>query len=249
MQIDHETLMAFADGALEPDDAARVAAAVAADPALQAQLERHRALRAQLASAFDDVLDEPVPARLQAAARGRSVDAGVSDIEVAATRRAARAPRRWAWPEWGAMAASLLLGIVVAQWLPDRDGVRDSMLAAGADGRLHAHAHLAAALDTQLASAPVAGPVAVGVSFRAADGGFCRSFVVRRGRALAGLACRDRDGWQVPVVVEATAAASGELRQASTPLPAAVLAEMDARIQGEPLDAASERAARDAGWR
>ena len=42
---------------------------------------------------------------------------------------------------------------------------------------------------------------------------------------------------------------AGEYRQASSALPPAVLAEIDARLQGEPLDAAAERKARDAGWR
>lgn len=40
----------------------------------------------------------------------------------------------------------------------------------------------------------------------------------------------------------------GELRQAAS-LPPAVLAAIDARIEGEPLDAEAEAAALSAGWR
>ena len=43
-------------------------------------------------------------------------------------------------------------------------------------------------------------------------------------------------------------AADGELRTASA-LPIAVLQAMDSAIEGEPLDAAAEAAAREAGWR
>jgi anti-sigma factor RsiW len=48
MTISREELAAFADGELGAARAAEVAAAVAADGALQAQVEAHRALRAQL---------------------------------------------------------------------------------------------------------------------------------------------------------------------------------------------------------
>src|SRR3546814_17940189 len=41
----------------------------------------------------------------------------------------------------------------------------------------------------------------------------------------------------------------GESREPRRRLIAASLAEVDARVQGEPLDAQGERRARDAGWR
>ncbi|WP_149195088.1 anti-sigma factor family protein [Luteimonas suaedae] len=248
MKIDDEMLMAYADGELEPADAARVAASIAADPALGARLERHRALRARLAAGFAGVLEEPVPERLLAAARGEDASGGVADIRDATARREARGPRRWSWPEWSAMAASLLLGVLVVQWFHARDR-GGGELVAGADGALRARAHLAAALDTHLASAPQDGPVEIGISFRAVDGSYCRSFALKGERVLAGLACRDGAGWQVPVASEVATAPGGELRQASTSLPAAVLAELEVRLDGEPLDAEGERAARDAGWR
>lgn len=66
---EHE-LQAYVDGELAPDEIARVEAAIAANPALAAQVERERRLRAQLRAAFDPVLDEPVPARFAALLRG-----------------------------------------------------------------------------------------------------------------------------------------------------------------------------------
>ena len=245
MKIDEQTLMAFADGQLDPAQAARVAAAVASDPRLAESLARHRALAGALRDAYSGVLEEPVPPHLQALLTGAGpVEGGraaVARIEVA---RASRQARTFGPPAWIAMAAALVLGLAIGALL----GRGDDDLRPGADGRLVAQGELAHALETALAAEP-SGPVAIGLSFRADDGRWCRSFVREGEVALAGLACRDaRGSWQVPVLGETTVAA-GELRQAAAALPPAVLAEVDARLAGEPADAAQERAARDAGWR
>ena len=52
------------------------------------------------------------------------------------------------------------------------------------DGQMLAGGTLARALTEQLASnQPPGGPVEIGVSFRARDGGYCRSFVLREQKA------------------------------------------------------------------
>jgi hypothetical protein len=53
----------------------------------------------------------------------------------------------------------------------------------------------------------------------------------------------------VPTLLETQAPSNEEMRTASTALPPALLEQVDARMEGEPLDAKGERAARDAGWR
>lgn len=244
MRISDERLMAYVDGELDAAQAAEVEAAIAADPALAAAVARQRRLRARLRASYDPVLDEPVPERLLAAARGATASSATRVVDLRTAARRDR-PRRWSLPEWAALAAALVLGLVLAQWLPLHDG---DLLATAPDGRLLARGELAQALDTRL-SGDAADGVAVGLSFRASDGGYCRSFVLQRPQPLAGLACRHEEGWRVPVLSEAEPAAGSELRLASTPLPSAVLGEIDARIAGEPLDAAAERAARAAGWR
>lgn len=248
MRIPDEMVMAYVDGELDPADAARVEAAIAGDPDLAAAVARHRALRRRLGAAYAPVLDEPVPERLLAAARREAVTTSkVTEIRAAAAARATVPRRRWSWPEWGAMAASLLLGALFSQTLVQRE---QPALVSAADGVLRARGALADELNGQLAAAPVeSGLVAVGLSFRASSGEYCRTFVLRQQQALAGLACRSGDQWQVPVLTQTRLPASGDLRLASTALPAAVLGEVDARIDGEPLDADAERAARDAGWR
>ncbi len=243
MKITDEQLMAYADDELGADDAARVEAAIAAEPALADVVARHRALRRELRDAFAPSLDEPVPERLLALLR----EPVVSNVVPLATRREQPTARRWALPEWAAIAAALALGIAVSQWAlaPGGSGLVD-----GGDGGLVAGRDLSRQLDQQLAGDALAGGIDVGLSFRNAEGAYCRSFVADASPPLAGLACRRGDGrWQLPVLVESSPAPGGELQQASSALPGAVLAELDARIDGEPLDASQERAARDAGWR
>ena len=81
MTISEPMLMAYADGELSASDSAEVEAA---------RVDRYRAQRARLQAAFGPTLDEPVPARLLAAARV---------VPVIGPRR------RWTGTEFAAMAA------------------------------------------------------------------------------------------------------------------------------------------------
>src|SRR5207253_696626 len=63
MSYSEETLMAYADGELDPAARAALEAAMAADPGLAQRVARHQALRARLRAALDPVLDEPLPQR------------------------------------------------------------------------------------------------------------------------------------------------------------------------------------------
>ena len=66
MSITEEQIAAYADGELEGEALAQIEAAIAADPALAAKVEAHRALRSQLSAHFAPVLDEAVPDHLAA---------------------------------------------------------------------------------------------------------------------------------------------------------------------------------------
>jgi hypothetical protein len=237
MNIDDATLMAYVDGELAPDAVAAVEAAVAADPALADRVGRLRMLRTRLRAAYAPVLDEPVPERLVAALSPAS-PVPRTPLPAPAARESPSSRRRL--PRWLAMAASLVLGVMLAQWLP-----RPSPLPL--DDDLVARGALARALEQQLAGEVA--EVATGISFRGRDGRYCRTFQPGATTpGFAGLACRQPEGWRVEVLAASASGRSGELRTASS-LPAAVLAELDARLEGEPLDAEGERAARDAGWR
>ncbi|WP_075793534.1 anti-sigma factor [Massilia putida] len=234
MTFSDDTLMAYADGELDPAERAAVEQAMRTDPAIAAAVARHRALRADVAAAFAGILDEPVPARLQPAP-----PAPVLSLDAARTARAER--RRWSWPEWGALAATLVVGVLVGKTVAGGG----APAIAGNGSQVVAQGELASALDRQVGG-KADGAVKVGVSFAARDGAYCRGFVMG---SSAGLACREGGQWKIPVLAESAPEAAGGYRQAGSALPAAVLEAIDERIAGKPLDAAAEEAARARGWK
>jgi hypothetical protein len=233
MTYSDDTLMAYADGELDPAERASIEQAIRTDPAVAAAVERHRALRADVAAAFAGILDEPVPARLQPPA-----PANVVSLEAVREKRTER--RRWSWPEWGALAATLVVGVLAGRMVPG-----GAPAIAGNGSQVVARGELASALDRQVGGQGN-GAVKVGVSFAARDGAYCRGFVMG---ASAGLACREGGQWRIPVLAETEREAAAGYRQAGSALPPAVLDAIDARIAGKPLDAAGEEAARKRGWR
>jgi hypothetical protein len=247
VNYDDETLMAYADGELDDAQRAAIVAAMAKDPLLARRVEQHRALRAEVAGAFAGVVDQPVPAHLLSAAGGADVGAAKTSPprgEVVQfpvrTAPAGRAP--WSAREWGAIAASVMLGMLISwQWLAPEDALMTSR-----DGALVAQGELAAALERQLASAQDDGDhVAIGLTFQSREGHYCRSFAVSQA-GTAGLACRVDGEWRIPMTVVAPPQ-DGGARQAAAP-PAPLLREIEARIAGEPLNAAAEQDALARQW-
>ena len=59
MTYSDDTLMAYADGELEAAERAAIEQAMRTDPAIAAVVERHRALRADVAAAFAGILRVP----------------------------------------------------------------------------------------------------------------------------------------------------------------------------------------------
>jgi hypothetical protein len=238
-----ETLMAYADGELDDETGAAVARALENDEELAARVRHHQALRMDVFAAFAPIVEEAVPARLSAAA------AGVVDLQAARAARQKKTPRqRWEWPEWGALAATLVIGVLVGS-AGHRSWSGDAPPAAVVDagGALFAHGPLAAALSGQLASAgPSAQGIRIGVSFIGSDGNYCRSFIMGQG---AGLACRQGERWQLPLMAQVEQKSSGVYQQAGSAMPAAVSEAIDARIAGQTLDAQAEQLARNKGWR
>jgi hypothetical protein len=230
MSFDPATVAAFVDGELDDLTARRIEREAAADPALAAEIERHRALKAQLAAHFAPISEEPVPERLRALlVTDTKVDSSLAD------RRDAKRTR-FAPLHWGAIAASLALGLTIGlkPWLSAAD-------VSQANGTLVASGPLARALDTQLASSqPANADVRIGLSFRDRQGRTCRSF---EGRDLSGIGCRDDGGWTLERTMGGRP--GGDYRQASSGELAAAAAAM---MAGDPLDADAERAARDQGW-
>ncbi len=247
MNIDDELLMRYADGELDAGESAQLAARAAADPSLAARVAALQAQRARLRTAYAPELAEPVPERLRAMLAGGGAD--VVDLAARREARAAAPPRRWSWREWSAMAASVAVGMLVVQLWPGGRG--GAQLGVGGAG-LASGSALAQALSTQLAAdQPADAPVRVGVSFRSRGGELCRTFVARAAQPVSGLACFANGRWRVDVAAAGEAGAGGApgaLRTAASDVDPAVLEVLAGRIDGEPLDAAAERAARARGW-
>ncbi|HEY8052580.1 MAG TPA: hypothetical protein VIE42_07220 [Steroidobacteraceae bacterium] len=244
MTFSDETVMAYVDGEL--DDAARAAleVAMATDADLTERVARERRLRARLHSEFDPVLREPIPERLLAAANATSAKARTGNITWVK-----RIPARdWSWPQWSAIAASLILGVLIAPLL--RHGPGQGPLGIR-DGKVLASGALAHALTEQLASNQVANaPVQIGVSFLTRNGDYCRTFMLRDKSAVAGLACREGGSWRLQAfaATDRAISGSGEYQPAASSLPPAIEQSVDALIAGDPLDAKGEAAARGNGW-
>ncbi len=249
MRFTEEIIMAYADGELDDSTRFEVELAMRQDPALAEKIRQHQVLRSSVFSAFSSTLDEAVPQRLHAAARSGKVIHLDSVRQLRAPPAPPPAPSKggWSWPEWGALAATLVVGVLAGSMASD--GLRSGQLAAldPGVGALKAEGKLALALTQQLASAtPAEAEVRLGVSFVAKDGQYCRSFMLPK---MAGLACRSGAEWRIPVLASSAPGAAGAYRQAASAMPAAVLDAIDERIAGTALDANAERAASKQGWK
>lgn len=232
MSYDRATIAAYVDGELDLVSAKRLEKAMDYDAVLANAVEAERVLRARLSAHFDPVVAEAVPDRMVALLSGN-----VSHLE---ERRAARTAQR-NWPtavQWGAMAASLVVGLMIGGTALNRDTgyVRD------VGGAMVASGKLAEALDTQLATTQGTNPeVRIGTSFAVKDGGFCRTF---ESLSLDGIACAVDGEWKLRQTLSGDG--GSEYRQAS----AGALAEAAAALMaGDPLDAEAEKAAAARGWK
>lgn len=252
MNIPDELLAAYIDGELDAAERDRIERALEADPLLARRVTQQRALRARLRGAFDGTLHEPVPQRLVQAARLVAPQAAAKVIDLASARadrqRRDRTDRGWLYSSRIAIAASLLVGVGVGLLIERLSS--SGSLTELRDGTLLAHGALSVALNSQLASNGNAGPVNIGLTFKARDGAYCRTFAIKEGQPMAGLACREQQQWRLLTLLESTEAGSAgqSMRTAGSSLPPALLQAVTERIVGDPLDAKLEAEARNAGW-
>ncbi len=256
MKFSNEALMAYADGELDAETCAKVEAAMAADPDTALRVAHHLALAHKVNAAFDPVLREAVPKRLKDAGAARAnvaepadgATAAVIDIATARTAKPARSTQRWSWPQWSAIAASLVIGV-----LAGHNGLSDTPQSQMAmdGGGIVARGTLARVLSTQLASTQASdAPVRIGISFLSKSGEYCRTFSLPNG--IAGLGCRMGPEWRLQVLARSPtptpAPSAGTYRMAAGDAPAAVMREVEERITGNSFDAREEEAALRIGW-
>ena len=216
-------VLAYVDGELAPAERSAFEQEMTADPGLAAEVARHRALAQKVGGAYAPVLDEPVPLALTLAASAAN-----------------EGRRGWSLPTWAGLAASLVVGVLLG-----RSFLAPEQNLAQTPAGLAARGPLAHSLSTALASE--AGPIRVGLTFRDHGGRYCRTFQSSPDR-LAGLACHDRDGWALQAAAAWSPNGGPAYRTAGSDTPPAILAAVEQLRAGDPLDAAQERAAREAGW-
>src|SRR5947209_7241387 len=135
--IGDQQLIAWIDGELSPEAAAELVEAIERDPALAARAAAHRGLAHRMARAFGPIAAEPVR-------RPKREPAPVISLAAARAARAeqVRKPYRWAMP--GAIAASLVVGVLVGQQATMVASIDDR------SGALALARPVAQALDSQL---------------------------------------------------------------------------------------------------
>ncbi|WP_299554754.1 hypothetical protein [uncultured Tateyamaria sp.] len=191
MTVSDEELMAYADGALNGTDHARVAEAVMQNPDLRLRLDafERSAKMARDAMPLTDVPDA-LQDRINAAIAAETATLDPAEARVVPFKRMSSTGRS-AW--FGAIAASVLLGIGVGVFLLDPAEnepvafdlapVVSTLETAASGTSIERHG-----IDTRLIA-----------SFEAADGAFCREFEAKlKDRSdLIGVGCRTATGWEL----------------------------------------------------
>ena len=236
--VSDETFFAWLDGELDPQEAARVEAAVATDARLSTMAAEHRAMQAKLKEAFGPILDAPLPEPILAAAR-TPPGADLIDFAKASRRRESRS-----WPsvaQWTAMAATLVVGVLIGTLAPQ---AREAAPVEMQGGKMYAASALDNALNGELASAP-RGDVRIALTFRDQSGSVCRSFTAK---ASSGLACRENGRWQLRGLFAAPEGQTSDYRMAAG-MDSNLAALVDSTMRGEAFDAAQEKQAQARGWK
>lgn len=223
MQIDDQTLMALADGELDPARAEELRRAIAADPALQSRLHQFEETRRLLGGMREaGPAEDPLAALIRAAATTPTPAPSVliasrDAMAVSNPRPGARPltapahgqPANRNSPPWLALAASLAIMAVGLGWWnwaggPVSQGISGAELAA-----------LNGLPSGQVQALESGGELAMIASFRASDGTFCREYeTVRQAELRIVLACRAGDAW-VERFAGVAAAAGQDYRPAS----------------------------------
>jgi hypothetical protein len=242
-----ELLIAYVEDRLERAERERIEFAIARDGQLAQRVARFRAAQSRRQGASGVALqDRRRRSRPEAAGRGHpSGPAQIIDlarVRAERMRRTERTQRNRTAARGFGVLAGLLVGLF-AGWFIERWSSGDNLTELRA-GALLARGALQRALNDQLATerAP-GGAVRIGVSLRARDGGYCRTFELEGSSVTDGLACRSGERWRLLALVAGPAGA-----HVFMPLPPGLLAVLNANTSGAPLDAALENQARRAGW-
>lgn len=239
-----ERLAAYVDGALEPEDAARVVMHLADSEEDRRQVDALNELNRLLAAAYAAPLAEPVPERIRRVLAPAPRPSGF---------RLPESLRGWLMPA-GMLAAAaglaLVIGVSIGTWTSG-PGQREVGPVAG---DLHAVLEEAPSGDT--VALETGREITMIGTFRDGEGRYCREFEALDGDSAQfsrGIACRDGpEAWIVAVMVseplETPADALGGYLPAAGTTDAALTGALDALGAGPSLSPSAERALIGSGW-
>ena len=238
--ISDNDVIAYVDGVLDASARTAFERRMDEDPALAQRVAAHRWMTRQIVSAYGPPPGDEVDAALLA----RLGLAGENVVPIMRRSTKMGTGTKWgfiAFAAAAAMAASLVVGVGIGRRIDDQPR---AWVRGAPDTQLVADGALAQSLSRQLSGE--AGPVRIGMSFRAGQG-VCRTFSTANG--LSGLGCRRNARWEVPIVVGGGASTGkSDYRLAGGEVAPAVMAEVDRRIVGEPLSADAERTSKANDW-
>ncbi len=230
-EVSDEMLMAAVDGELEAAQVAEIERLAAANPPIARRMAAFRESRLAAVAAFADVLAEPVPERLVAAAEGKLVRL---------------APVRRPWRRY-AVAAAFVLIAGASAFVGSRmsSPPAGSVLARAADPRL-----LEALADTPTGvDIEEAGVVARILASYRVEGGYCRLYTVGDGApgSVRALACGAEGTFSV-VLAAAGDGREGAYEPAGDVVAGSIDSNLDAAGAGPALTPEEEAASLAAGW-
>lgn len=238
--VTDETMMAWLDGELTPDQRDQFEAAIAASPELGLQVARLSRLERMLAPAYADTLKAPIPARFDALlSRPRASAWSLSGVRAALGGMLDVRPL-------GMAAAALVVGVVAGGLMltsPQTPGFETN-----SDGSMIANNAMAVSLAS-IQSGEVASQQAVRIKLTVVDenGQFCRQFETS---GASGLACLEGDKWKVDTLSPHKAAGGADQYvMAGSETDPAITAALERRGVKRVLDRAEEEAAIAAGWK
>jgi len=245
--ISRETLDAYVDGELTPEEMTRVAALLAERGDLKSYVDAQIALRDRLQDSFAPLMAEPIPDRLQ-----QTLQAGAKPSSHVMGTWRARIGEYLSWRVAVSAAASLTFGLIIAIAIERSAPIETPFVRAAHNGQVLAQGELAGALSEQLAVSGQRGQRArIGISFRNKQGLDCRTFEWLGAATEAnGVACHTGGDWAVAALATRVRTTNDqtEYQTAGAAMPDAIRNTVNDMISGAPFDAAAERAARAAHW-
>ena len=266
-----ETLMAYADGLLDPSQRAEIEKLCTEDPALLARLQVFRATGRNLAGLLQEHLEAPVPKRLLdfVAVQEAKLAGNNSPSRLRFWTRLREQAQSWLFSDTSKLRIAIVTGVALifgtgAGWLlhgnsGSQEGVFTDLVQVE-KAHLLARAPLQHALDRLRSGETVRLALAgakdarleVKMTFRNEARNYCRAYdiMVSSPERYAGVACRNGSRWMIRIqaMMPPSTVSPNQLVPAGVNN-AAMESVVSAIIDGDPLSAADEAAIIGKGWK